>query len=279
MTELSDWDKEFLMSMLKARRGRKDIYITMGKRSGKEQLIRDFYKAIEEEENTMTRFKVGDKVRLKEKFYDEPYFKKCGRTIRKMYAARQGNIYTVSEHPYDTDSTVSTEEDDEMFWFDTTLLKLAEKPAVEVKRKAKCGEWIKVTKTHCDFSAKVGETAVVTADAIGYNIFVNGEEKFVPFDCAVLLEDYVPMRKWTDTEVTEAKCIIADAYAEAGYRMTCSHGYDVTDKAYLSVMGYRGKTYEARCCPTDEPNPYIGLMVVLSKATGRKLPVWIRRGT
>ena len=50
----------------------------------------------------MTQFKEGDKVRLKEKFYDEPYFKSCDRFMRKEYAKLLGKEFTVSTKGFTT---------------------------------------------------------------------------------------------------------------------------------------------------------------------------------
>jgi hypothetical protein len=230
-------------------------------------------------------FKVGDKVRLKEKFYDEADFKGDDKHQRKEIAKLKGRAWTVNSvdfNPVWKQMRVSGDSKCP-YTVPLSLLELVETPVVEVKRRAKVEEYIKIVDAHPTRGQFYRHGDILQIQHFGC---ASGLAQFPKGCCIedseyVVLENYVPketpLRKWTDAEIMEAKLIIAEIYAVSAYKMVCSHGWDKSENAYLCVVGYCGKTFEAKCCPTDEPNTYIGLMVALCKATRRKLPSWIRK--
>lgn len=84
------------------------------------------------EEKTVTNFKPGDKVRLKEKFYNETRFLEMDRGSRKYYAALKGKPLIVSKAQtcflgdYVLVSGISTG------WLRTELLEPVEKPRPQI---------------------------------------------------------------------------------------------------------------------------------------------------
>jgi hypothetical protein len=236
---------------------------------------------VAEEKHT---FKDGDKVRLKEKFYDEDDFKSDDKHQRKEIAKLKGRAWTINSVDFNSvwkqvrvsgDSTCR-------YTVPVSLLELVEKPVVEVKRKAKVGEYVKVIKEDSMWEAKIGIIGkVVFSGFFGCVIIVENKDYYVRFQNIVVLENYVPkekpLRKWTDAEIMEAKAIIGEFLT----RNSCYFSY----KSYINknrgdaICVYVGNEKGvAKCCATDDWNYYIGTMVALCKATGRELPKWIKKG-
>jgi len=386
------------------------------------------------EEKKVTTFKVGDKVRLKEKFYDEDDFKNDERYIREAIAKIKGQSWKIEtftsfesqqracsseKHcfysipvsllelverlPEKTDAkfkvgdivrgigkyygitngkmtkgkvvrvygetaidvVVLEHEEyvgDTEFFVQSKYFELVKKPVVEVKRKAKVGEYIKIvtrsmaTESHyvvgdeckclqvdddgdiyattrgthpCNIGKntsyiakreyvvlenyvpkekvvetvekkiepKIGMWAEVIQEHCGkpvgsiVQIVEVSEAGKVFYKCTTeehprgtfttytdrlkLLPNYKPLRKWSDTEIMEAKSIIAEGLFEiskTGY----FHLVPIDDGGQVT-LDFCGKIYFSNCCESDEWNIWIGRMVVMCKATGRKLPSWIRK--
>ena len=97
-----------------------------------------------------------------------------------------------------------------------------------------------------------------------------------------LLPYYVPpvkMRTWTEEEIAEAKCIIAEEImANIGKDIVLA---ELEDKNFsvriLNEKSWETKIRTSKKCKTDEYNEYIGAMVAICHATGRILPKWINR--
>jgi hypothetical protein len=96
----------------------------------------------------------------------------------------------------------------------------------------------------------------------------------VYLDEVELLPCHKPMRHWTDEEITEAKCIIAELMFEVTLTVK-NKGINNFQAGDQLKTVFKGETYTATCCPTDEWNFWIGRMVSLCKAHGRKLPKWM----
>jgi hypothetical protein len=327
-------------------------------------------------------FKVGDKVRLKEKYYDEPEFEKRIRSSRKCLSFMSRNVLTV-KRIYENGMIRAAE--DHCCLYHPSLLELAEKPVVEVKRAAKVGEWVKITDAKLAIGHyHNGEVLLVKSVSESSNVWVQTKrprverclwvseyvvlENYVPkldakdnaeiqkrcikiiadacadatssmsalhhvfsdsHACAKkiepkigmwakriggtvgtisrggiyqivnvysaggvslrvdggnaeycfakyleLLPDYKPMRHWTEAEITEAKCIIAELLFNKTRTFTTTGINEVQSGDQLKAAVY-GKTYTATCRPTDEWNYWIGRMVSMCKAHGRELPEWM----
>ena len=77
-----------------------------------------------------------------------------------------------------------------------------------------------------------------------------------------------PKRKWTEEEITKAKCFLAEELIKGTYKFTyrrnridCSNGVE---------------TATAKCSSKDEYNQYIGAVVAYCKVSGIKIPEFIR---
>lgn len=317
--------------------------------------------ASEIEEYTEPEIKVGDKVRLKEKFYDEPDFKTENRFARKEISKNKG--FEIMVHKIISEGMrVSSDENKGAFTIPISLLEKVEEPVVkEVSRRAKVGEFVKVIRKYKEL--KVGDIGKVSCVGFGYNIDVCGKLMYTDFGNCVVLENYKPepfavdaseikigttkipeekiepkvgmyvevttkvghapvgskcelrtvgkdkgngtysvtyfdkddprgysygtigckckllpnykpLRKWTEAEITEAKCIIAEIEVEGViYSKASALGFEGTN----TNASFNHKESIARCSVHDEYNMYIGSMVALCKASGRKLPSWINK--
>ena len=224
-------------------------------------------------------FKKGDKVRLKDKFYDEDDFKNDERYIRESIAKIKGQTWTIEDITnYDNQKRACSSEKDCMWSIPLSLLELVETPK-EIEPKV--GMWAEIIKEH--WGKPVGSIVKIAS--------VRGDNS-IYYECAKtehsrgtffaheryykLLPNYKPLRKWTDVEIMEAKSIVAEILYEGEQRIASIGGGNFHDGDIVWAM-VNGKIYKAKCCPTDEWNVWIGRMVATCKSAGRALPSWIRK--
>lgn len=229
------------------------------------------------------KFKKGDKVRLKYKFYDEADFKNDERHIRKAIAKIKGDVWTIHAicsadcNRYSKQWRVCGENDCE-YTIPVSLLELVEE-SKEIEPKV--GMWAEITLY--TGASPVGSIVKITAATktgsghyrINYTDADTTWWATIPTN-AKLLPNHKPLRKWTDAEIMEAKSIVAECL----YEVASGTSFVITpiSDGEQILMAIRGKTYFSNCCESDEWNVWIGRMVAFSKATGRKLPSWIQKG-
>lgn len=251
-------------------------------------------------------FKAGDYVRLKKEFYKEDEFKGMSRPLRQCVASLKNgksNVLGVMDGKSDYGS-ILVAHGEEVYILPPCIFELAEpekKPIVEVRRRAKVGEWIKVV------NAKETKDRYKNGDILKVQISTQnvvltfGVNKVICHEEYVVLENYEPKkcddvfdamtysfdalsnalsmhvnlltktRKWTPDEIVKAKCFLASElifyhckFVRDGHRTAC----------YNFVTG---KSAESKPSPNDEYNEYIGAVVAYCKTCGVKIPEFITR--
>lgn len=79
--------------------------------------------------------------------------------------------------------------------------------------------------------------------------------------------------RYTDEQITEAKCYLAESMVSMKDRWTITKPTEAYPVAVISGPLGTGK---AKCAPDDEFNVYIGLMVAFKRYHNEPLPTWIR---
>jgi len=252
------------------------------------------------------KIKVGDKVRLKDKFYDEPDFKNEDRYHRVHLAKNKGFVLPVDDihyNSYSKQTRVVSKENKGDYTIPISLLEKVEEPVVQEENtiEARVGMWFE--RIGFDNGLKTGEKyQIASINATGdYLVNINGDTMLCLPKNAKLLPHYYSkqqeadqrkferrlnnvldrnpqnFRKWTKEEVTEAKCFIAEFIIRLngnGYSVTINYHSTIRIDARI-VAGTLVKTASARCSKKDEYNPYIGTMVALCKATNLAMPDWV----
>lgn len=161
------------------------------------------------EEKKVSQFKVGDKVRLKEKFYDEPVFKKMNRDEKKEISKNVGFTITMARSAYPDESRVSCDDNKGYYTIPESLLELAEKPVVEVKREANVGEYVKALENtgNCCVEGKAYMVIEICTESMG-GVYVRcnghstarcGEDSVMLWlEEYVVLENYKPIAEITN---------------------------------------------------------------------------------
>ena len=197
--------------------------------------------------------KVGDKVRLKDKFYDEPDFKTENRFARKEISKNKG--FEIMVHKIISEGMrVSSDENKGAFTIPISLLEKVEEPVVQ-------------------------EENTIDGQVHNYNSKQQdaAQRKFEKWLKTILDRNPQNFRKWTKEEVTEAKCLIADFMIRLngnGYSVVITYLSTIRTDARIA-QGTFVRTASARCSKKDEYNPYIGTMVALCKVTNLAMPDWV----
>jgi len=203
------------------------------------------------------KIKVGDKVRLKDKFYDEPDFKNEDRYHRVHLAKNKGFVLPVDDihyNSYSKQTRVGSKENKGDYTIPISLLEKVEEPVVQEENT--------IDGQVPNYNSKQQEAA---------------QRKFEKWLKTVLDRNPQNFRKWTKEEVTEAKCFIAEFIIRLngnGYSVVINYLPTIRIDARI-VAGTLVKTASARCSKKDEYNPYIGTMVALCKATNLAIPDWV----
>mgnify|MGYP007069473121 CR=1 FL=1 len=235
------------------------------------------------EEKTVYKFEKGDKIKLKKDFYKEENFKELVRSSRKSIAELVGKILTVKSYGYVSNDllhvTIGGEGD---YVILTSVAEPIAKPATREKRKAVEGEYVKIVKPL--MAIGYGEDAVFEVGEVCKNGFLvkDSEDKLYISDSEYVVipapEFNVPapaLRTWTQEEIQEAKDIVLDIlFSET--RVLKIEGKDIIKTGDPIFSAYGGKRYTARCSEHDQWNFWVGKMVAMCTASGRKLPDWVR---
>lgn len=78
---------------------------------------------------------------------------------------------------------------------------------------------------------------------------------------------------YTAEQIAEAQRIIGELVADSNNGKGCRMISDTKKKKCFAIVGCN--TYTAHCSDGDEYNRYIGIMIALCRANGRKVPDWV----
>lgn len=217
--------------------------------------------------------KVGDKVKLIDKFYEHEKFKGDKRHIRKQIASLKGKEFEVYAIDFGRAHTAT----DIIYTIPVELLE-------KVEELPKPGDLFRVIGNKGNYHRfELGEIVrLVNPFDWTYDCICKGYSKHhgKVRDQVVRISDIKPYTKhrYTDEQIAEAQRIIGEIIAKMAWphqitfdlidgniiELRCKNRYENTRKVFI-----------AKCSPSDEYNETIGKMVCLCKAAHRKLPDWI----
>ena len=210
------------------------------------------------------KVKVGDKIRITRYQSGD----KVG-TVSEVVRLTQGGVYYKSK-----------KSSDGIYGASDNAYEIVTEPEVkEVKREAKVGEWIKIV--HAVMAGSYYKDGdILKVVRIGENGVYIERGTVVWIEEYVVLENYVPeekvikplKRKWTEEEITKAKCFLAEELIYA----KCRFVYDNNNLKTICYNYETNKVKEAKCAPNDEFNQYIGAVVSYCKTCGVKMPEFIK---
>jgi hypothetical protein len=142
----------------------------------------------------------------------------------------------------------------------------------EVSRKAKVGDFIKITSFNC--GDKIGTVAeVIGVDEMYARYKSNKAYRgyyFARHNGYEIVEP--PKRKWTEEEIVKAKCFLAEELVNG----KCKFTFDINNNETTCYNFESNKIKSAKCAYNDECNRYIGAVVAYCRTSGAKIPEFIQ---
>ena len=205
-------------------------------------------------------FEKGDKLMLVDKFYENPLFENYTRFRRKRTANLKGQVLTYESRAIRVGSFVIGE-----------IIVMDESGKYYVLHKELVRPVSSFETAAEDLKKAVDN--VVNAVSEGVCEMVNN----IDFDLLRRVTEQIEpaKRQWTDEEIADAQRIIGEIVAD----VDVVKFYDNLFRSRESLVYVNGAQMKgvATCSTRDEYNQKIGRMVALCKATGRKLPEWVKR--
>lgn len=217
--------------------------------------------------------KVGDKVKLIDRFYEHEAFRSEPRIRRKSIASLRGINFDVSYINKASRASGTCK----IAW--SIPIELLEK----VEELPKPGDLFKVIGKGTNYHHfELGEIVEFIKDETSMGMYLlRGYSKSRNEVCNQVLyrSDIKPYTKhrYTDEQISEAQRIIGEIVAEftAFSSMFFADPINSETKLYYCPAGREYVDITAHCSPADEFNVTIGRMVALCRATGYKLPEWL----
>lgn len=228
--------------------------------------------------------KVGDTVRLIDKYYEHEDFKKLDRDLRKEIGKARGKDFVAFEIKrlplglvVDSYCTSGSLYDIPLSMLERVEPKAKEEPSI-ADRFASIPE--RLVKRH----AKVGEKIRIVAEDASHDLYKNGDTRTVSYigsgavrvqehNWWICDEEYLVIESgkhvYTDEQKAEALRIATEILNE-------NYKQNPIPNKEIVVKLWGGKIGKSKCAPTDEYAYEIGLMVACCHATGRNLPNWIK---
>lgn len=213
--------------------------------------------------------KVGDAVKLIDKFYEHEKFKGDKRHIRKQIASLKGKEFEVYAIVFGRAHTTA----DIMYTIPLDLLEKVEpdRPVFEAGKSYVFDKTLLEQKPRPD----------------GWENDVDGKNVgFEPGSSCGIVRGYMVMREWckeakhryTAKQRAEAEKIIGKIIADMAWRHQIAFALvdgNIIALSWRDRYSDTKQVFEAKCSPHDEYNETIGKMVCLCRAAHRKLPDWV----
>lgn len=210
----------------------------------------------------MAKFNDGGKVRLKKDYYKNWWFGGLSRDKRKKISEKENRVARVTTNDM---SDICQEYPNgivEIRFNDRTFCRVHEDMLESVATKVTNTEPIYTVVNYCN---DLMETIRLREKLGVINETVEKAKRFV--------ENISKKHSYTAEQIAEAQRIIGELVVASRYE----EGYEILDdenkKKCWVIMGYNA--YTAHCSEGDEYNLYIGIMIAMCKANGRKVPDWV----
>ena len=200
----------------------------------------------------MAKFKQGDKVRLKQDYYKHDWFKAWDRENRKRISLGANKVARVTvEDMFVVFSIHSLKNVAEIRFNDRTYLQVHE-------------DMLESVATRVTYTEPTYDDLLETI-----NLITESEE----FKRIERIFGRTSKHSYTAEQIAEAQRIIGELVVASRY----GEDYEILDdeKSRKCWVHYDCKTYTAYCSEDDEYNLYIGIMIAMCKANGRKVPDWV----
>ena len=249
-----------------------------------EETIADFFtREVVYTNGRLRVMKVGDKVKLIDRFWDCAIFRHKPRAVRKSIAAEKDNVLTIAAIVERLNQPYAMFENKEWMLPVALLEPITTDKTTETLKRG----------THPEFVP--GNEFVVIFECYGLQgetvTLLHNDGTFMPrFHTSqgrLFLEwawlapaNHKPTtRQWTDAELREAREIIGEIVTNM---QPNQHSYmrdykGLVEIRYTSSLNDTYHTFYGKPSDKDEYNKYVGHMVALCKATRRPLPEWVTR--
>ena len=218
--------------------------------------------------------KVGDTVKLIDKFYEHEAFKAESRHIRKQIASLKDAQFIVKDIYGHTNRAATGKID---YTIPVELLEKAEEmPEKTIYEEVEnlIEALTEIIKPAMEMVREIIEKLVEVygVDLVEISKLI---DQGMSFQEAI---ESTSKHRYTDEQVREAQRIIGEIVADMAWRQQIT--FALVD-GNIIALSWRDRyentkqVFEAKCSPHDEYNETIGKMVCLCRATGRKLPDWI----
>lgn len=205
----------------------------------------------------MARFNDGDKVRLKKDYYKNWWFGGLSRDKRKKISEKENRVARVTTNDM---SDICQEYPNgivEIRFNDRVFCRVHEDMLESVATR--------VTETEPTYAV-----ANYCNDLLETINLITVIEEFKRFE---RIYRRTSKHSYTAEQIAEAQRIIGELVVASRY----GEDYAILDdeKSRKCWVHYGCKTYTAYCSEDDEYNLYIGIMIAMCKANGRKVPDWV----
>lgn len=194
--------------------------------------------------------KVGDKVKLIDKFYEHEAFRSDSRWIRKQIASLKGKLFKVTAILFGRAHTAT----DIIYTIPIELLEKIE----ELPKKTGFDEIENLIEAFAGLVKPIVEMGKLTKQGMSLQEAIESMSK----------------HRYTDEQIAEAEQIIGKIVASLPDWDTFFFRRNGSE-TMLYAGGNANKQNSAKCRETDEYNQTIGRMIALCNHTGHKRPEWL----
>ena len=232
----------------------------------------------------MARFNDGDKVRLKKDYYKNWWFGGLSRDKRKKISEKENRVARVTTNDM---SDICQEYPNgiiEIRFNDRTFYMVHEDMLELVATKVKLSEpkhtvWTDELGNITNEMWEFCRTMLNYPETSPNEVFRKMENNLIKGITPISIKEN--KHSYTAEQIADAKQIVSDILLNACRRgWQVSYGFhnneDVIWARYVIPEKHpMGEYHVAKCSETDEYNPYIGIMIALCRANGRKVPDWV----
>lgn len=207
----------------------------------------------------MAKFKQGDKVRLKQDYYKHDWFRGLYRERRKAISEKVGKVARI------TTESMAEAYSSMRFPLGLVEIRFNDRSFLRVHEDMLESVATRVTDTEPTYAV-----ANYCNDLLETISLITASEEFKRLE---RIYGRTSKHSYTAEQIAEAQRIIGELVVASRY----GEDYEILDdenkkKCWVTVGC---KTYTAYCSEDDEFNEYIGIMIAMCKANGRKVPDWV----